>query len=73
MHAPFYLDQLCVDPPYNTKLPENSPEADEEGKRVDRLNRLVYGGARYGIIGTPLGGAGLYSTVEQEILSDRLS
>lgn len=71
MHAPFYIDQLCIFPPYNSKLTPNSPEAKAEGDRIDRLNRPAYDGARYGIIGTPLGGAGLYSTIEQQLLGDR--
>lgn len=52
----FYLDQLCINPPYNTEA--RGDEAKREGDRVTLWSTLAYMGAKFGIIGTPLGGAG---------------
>lgn len=69
MHAPFYIDQLCIDPPY--RVYENSQKRNDENSRIAMSNKAAYDGARYGIIGTPLGGAGLYSTMEQQVLGEK--
>ena len=67
--APFYIDQLCINPPY--RIYADPRRIREEEQRISRLNASAYIGATNGILGVPPGGRGAWSVVELRILGSR--
>jgi hypothetical protein len=67
--APFYIDQLCISPPYIVY--EDLKQKQEENQRISKLNASAYIGAAHGILGVPPGGRGEWTMVELRILGKR--
>lgn len=67
--APFYIDQLCVYPPYTVHT--DPIKKQEENQQVSKLNAIAYVGATHGILGNPSGGRGEWTMVELRILGSR--
>lgn len=67
--APFYIDQMCVSPPYT--IYTEPQEILKENRRISQLNASAYIGAEHGILGLPPGGRGEWTMVELRILGKR--
>jgi hypothetical protein len=67
--APFYIDQLCISPPYIVY--EDPERKQEENQRISKLNASAYIGAAHEILGVPTGGRGEWTMVELRILGKR--
>ncbi|OIW29075.1 hypothetical protein CONLIGDRAFT_645214 [Coniochaeta ligniaria NRRL 30616] len=67
--APFYIDQLCVYPPYTVY--DDPHQKQQENQRISKLNSAAYIGAAHGILGVPPGGRGEWTMVELRILGKR--
>lgn len=67
--APFYIDQLCVSPPYT--IYQDPQKKQEENQRISKHNASAYIGAAHGILGLPPGGRGEWTMVELRILGKR--
>lgn len=67
--APFYIDQLCISPPYTVYADPEQKQA--ENQRISKLNASAYVGATHGILGIPPGGRGEWTMVELRILGKR--
>lgn len=65
--APFYIDQLCISPPYTVYADPEQKQA--ENQRISKLNASAYVGATHGILGIPPGGRGEWTMVELRISS----